>query len=119
MLSRRKPHFPRPFPNWTVSYSPETLNISWTFESPDIFIFYIMTQMTKGLVKPLASGLSGSVTADLGWFSSLEPELQRTSEKAFLMMPAPPRIIPIHYSKVNCLWNLAMPATSLDIGRAM
>lgn len=119
MLTRRKPHFPRHFPNWTISYSPGTLNISWTFESPDIFIFYSVIQTTKGLVKPLASGFSGSVTADLRWFASSEPEVQRTSEKAFLMMPAPPRIILVHYPKVNCLWNLAMPATLLDVGCAM
>ena len=43
MLTRRKPHFPRPFPDWTVSYSPGTLSISWTFESPDIFISYSVT----------------------------------------------------------------------------
>lgn len=66
MLTRRKPHFPRPFPNRTVSYSPGTLSISWTFEAPDIFIFYSVTQMTKGLVKPLASGSLGQSLLTLG-----------------------------------------------------
>lgn len=117
MLTKRKPHFPRPSPNWIGSYSPGTFSV-------------------VGPLNPLVSSFSTLwpkwpkawwsylrvlwVTADLGQFTSSKPERQGVSdflktatERAYLMMSAPLRIIPIHYpNKSQLTMNLSYVCNS-------